>query len=338
MPELERVKQIYRNFADHECRDYSGLYFNLAHAVADDDELVAFLAPLPVVQPNLFLAAIQYLTGPDAMPKSAGELRTFVRERGADLAALMKLRRTQTNEVGRCSVLLPALPAGPLALVEVGASAGLCLLLDEFHYDYGHRRLGPPDSPVRLQCQARGAPPLPDELPRVVWRAGLDLNPVDLHDESATRWLLSCVFADHAERRMRLLAAIGLRKKRGLTVHRGNLATDLRPLLDAAPRDAQLVVFHSAVLNYATLEERALFVQTLAEASHARNIVWISNEGRTVVPEITALAPAAGQRPFLLGRTIFERGERCDECLALAHPHGAELDWLPHGADERFST
>jgi hypothetical protein len=284
-----------------------------------------------VAQPNLFLAAIQYLTGPAAMPTSAAELRTFVRERGFDLAALMRLRRTQTNEVGRCSVLLPALPAGPLALLEVGASAGLCLLLDEFYYDYGARQLGSSASPVKLQCRARGAPPLPEQLPQIVWRQGLDLHPVDLHDELAARWLLSCVFADHPERRQRLITAIGLWRERDVTVQRGNLATDLGPLLDTAPRDAQLIVFHSAVLNYVTKEERMLFAGVLAEASQARKIVWISNEARTVVPEITALAPPAGPRPFLLGRTVFDRGERYDEFLALAHPHGAELDWQSPG-------
>ncbi len=38
-------------------------------------------------------------------------------------------KRTQTNEPGRCAVLLPLLAAlpQPLALLEVGASAGLCL-------------------------------------------------------------------------------------------------------------------------------------------------------------------------------------------------------------------
>jgi hypothetical protein len=102
----------------------------------------------------------------------------------------------------------------------------------------------------------------------------------------------------------------------------------LKPLLDAVPRDTQLVIFHSAVLNYVTIEERTIFARVLADASRKRDIAWISNEARTVVPEITALAPTAGPRPFLLGRTTFHRGERDDEFLALSHPHGAELEWF----------
>ena len=56
------------------------------------------------------------------------ELSSFIRKRGNEVAALMRTHHTQTHEVGRCAVLLPALPEGPLALVEVGANAGLCLI------------------------------------------------------------------------------------------------------------------------------------------------------------------------------------------------------------------
>ena len=44
----------------------------------------------------------------------------------------MMVRSTQTNEAGRCAALLPvlALLPQPLALLEVGTSAGLCLFPD----------------------------------------------------------------------------------------------------------------------------------------------------------------------------------------------------------------
>src|SRR5439155_17297517 len=99
--------------------------------------------------------------------------------RGSEVAEIMETRRTQTNEVGRCAVLLPALPPGPLALVEVGASAGLCLLLDRFLYDYGSAWTGAASSPVRLQCKVIGGAPLPAAIPEVVWRRGLDLARTD---------------------------------------------------------------------------------------------------------------------------------------------------------------
>ena len=165
-------------------------------------------------------------------------------------------------------------------------------------------------------------------MPEIVWRGGLDLSPVNLNADDDRQWLLSCVFADHAERRDRLTAAIEIAKPRELSVRRGDLASDLNSLLAEVPRDADLVVFHSAVLAYVSVENRVRFAQVLTEASRSRKIVWISNEAPTVVPGITALAPPVRPPAFLLGRTTLTNGKHEDELLALAHPHGAELEWL----------
>src|SRR5262245_35501457 len=201
---------------------------------------------MPTPQPNLFFATVQFLTGPRDMPTSGAALRALVRRRQDDVAVAMRSRRTQTNEVGRCAVLLPALPPGPLALVEVGASAGLCLLLDRFLYDYGTVRVGAASSPVQLACAVTGDAPLPAACPEIVWRRGLDLAPVDVNDDDAVRWLLACVWSDHAERRQRLRAVIGVARAVPPLVVAGDLVDDLPALLAAAPGDATLVVFHSA--------------------------------------------------------------------------------------------
>src|SRR4029453_11394263 len=106
----------------------SATYEALALAVAHDLDLLAFLDRLPVGkrQPNLLFAAARHVAGeiPDI-----GALRVLATSRAHELAAVMLERRTQTNEPGRCATLLPALASfnGPLAIVEVGASAGLCL-------------------------------------------------------------------------------------------------------------------------------------------------------------------------------------------------------------------
>jgi hypothetical protein len=321
------VQRRYREFAETECRGYSDLYYRLALSVSEDGEVAAFIAGMEETQPNLFLASIQLLTGAARMPASGAELRAFVKRRGDEVRAVMRTRRTQTNEVGRCAVLLPALPPGPLALVEVGASAGLCLLFERYAYEFGSTRLGAASSAVRLRCAATGPVPLPPCIPRIVWRRGLDLRPIDVHDGDAVRWLLACVWPEHHERRRRLEGAIAAARADPPVVRVGDLVDDLPALLAEAPDDAQLVVFHSAVLSYVSRERRQAFADALADASKRRDIIWLANEAAGVVPELPAAAPSGSLR-FLVGRTRFAKGQRRSELLALAHPHGAELAWL----------
>ncbi|OPG02687.1 hypothetical protein B1L11_42010 [Microbispora sp. GKU 823] len=70
-------------------------------------------------------------------------------------------------------------PAAALALIEVGASAGLCLSPDRYRYD-DLPPVGLVDSPVVLTCRTNGRVPVPERVPDVVWRAGIDLDPVDV--------------------------------------------------------------------------------------------------------------------------------------------------------------
>ena len=328
MNDPARIKRRYRQFADAECKGYSDIYYELALAVSEDDEVVDFIAEMPVVQPNLFFASIQFLTGPNRMPKTGSDLRAFVQGHRREISEVMRSRRTQTNEVGRCAVLLPALPSGPLALVEVGASAGLCLLLDQFYYELGSTPIGDASSPVHLRCTNAGPVALPSGLPQIVWRRGLDITPINVRDDDAIRWLLACVYPDHVERRQRLEAAIGLARVQPPVVNAGDLVEDLPAVLGEVPNDAQLVVFHSAVLTYVKPDRRQAFASILADASKERDIVWLSNEPSGVVSEVAALAPPQGELRYLLSRTLFTNGQRRDELLALAHPHGADVTWL----------
>ncbi len=321
------IQRRYREFAETECRGYSDHYYRLALSVSEDGKLAAFIASMEETQPNLFLASIQLLTGPARMPATGAALGAFVERRGDEVRAVMRTRRTQTNEVGRCAVLLPALPPGPLALVEVGASAGLCLLFERYAYEFGSTRLGPASSAVRLRCTATGPVPLPPAIPRIVWRRGLDLRPIDVRDDAAVRWLLACVWPEHHERRRRLEGAITTARVDPPLVRAGDLVDDLPALLGEAPDDAQLVVFHSAVLSYVSRERRQAFADALARVSRRRDVIWLANEAAGVVPELPAVAPSGALR-FLLARTRFADGQRRSEPLALAHPHGAELVWL----------
>ena len=127
-----------RRFAEIEARDRSPLYASIASSVAADPFALEFLGALPdeKQQPNLLLAAVRYVCG---AAEDWPQFRAMLRDNAPAVAAVMRARRTQTNEPARCATLLPALArlSQPLALLEVGVSAGLCLLPDRYGYDYG---------------------------------------------------------------------------------------------------------------------------------------------------------------------------------------------------------
>jgi len=162
------IAEAYRTFARHEARGGSPAYQALAEAVAGDAAVLRFLGALPPEkrQPNLLFAAARYLLG---APADITGLRDLAGRSGAELSQVMLARRTQTNEPARCATLLPALAQlpPPLALIEVGASAGLTLLVDRYSYDYaGHRIAGrDPQAPVLRCARRRGRCRSPRGLP-----------------------------------------------------------------------------------------------------------------------------------------------------------------------------
>lgn len=318
--ELARLARRYRTFAADEAQGVSPHYERLTQEIAESGVILRFLLDLPAPrrQPNLLLGAATLVAG---RPPDIASLTDMVASRAEKLRAVMLRRTTQTNEPARCAVLLPLLAAlpQPLALIEVGASAGLCLLPDRYGYDFGEARLAPADpaAPV-FRCAVTGPAPLPTALPRVTWRAGLDLNPLDVASDEDTAWLEALIWPEQDERRRNLRAALAVARRDPPRVVRGDLLHDLRPLMVEAPADATLVVFHAAVLAYVTPPEaRQPFVDTV-RGSHA---VWISNEAPRVFPDIAARAaqPAPHWR-FLLAVD--------GEPRAWTGPHGQSLEWF----------
>jgi len=317
MPGDDLTAERYLGFAA-EARGRSPQYEELATVVAGDSLALGFLRSLPAAkrQPNLLFAAATYLLGES--PELAA-LRRLVGDRAGELTAVMLARRTQTNEAARCATLLPALAQlpQPLALIEIGASAGLTLLPDRYSYDYGDRQVTgtDPDAPV-LSCRTLGPVPVPAQVPDVAWRAGLDLNPLDVTADDDVRWLECLLWPGEAGRPERLAAAIETARRDPPRIHRGDLLTDLPAVARDAPPHATLVIYHSAVLAYVAAEQR----RQVAETIRALNASWLSNEGPDVIPAIAF--PERDGEKFVLVRD----GTRA---LAFTDAHGAWIDWLP---------
>ncbi|RDJ09873.1 DUF2332 domain-containing protein [Rhizobium grahamii] len=319
---MEDIAERYRRFARLEAAGRSALYEQLALHVAKSPDILTFLSRMPPEkqQPNLLFAAVRLVTG---TPSSAVDFEDAVRNHSDAVTAVMMTRTTQTNEPGRCAGLLPSLARlqGPLALIEVGTSAGLCLLPDYYGYDWGRRHLQPPApfqsiAPI-FDCRVSEEVPLPQQHPEIVWRVGLDLKPLDVSKDDDVRWLENLVWPEHHDRLSRLRKAMRLARENKPRIVAGDLRTDLGSLLDEAPRDATVVVFHTAVLGYvSSQDDRDNFARSLI----GTRAVWLSNESPTVFPELAAKAGALREDMFLLS----VNGEPQAWCA----PHGQELSWI----------
>jgi len=311
------VAMTYASFAVREARGVSPAYERLALAVSRDAEILALVGALPPAkqQPNLLFGVVRFLGGPVEDPVA---FHDFTLANWPAIEPQMRTRATQTNEAGRCALLLPVLAAlpQPLALLEVGSSAGLCLYPDRYTYRYGDRTVGSL-GPV-LECAVTGTAP-PDRLPEVAWRAGLDLNPLDVTDPADVAWLEALIWPEHTHRGARLRAAAEVAAADPPLLVRGDLAEDLPALASRAPAGATLVVFHTSVLYQVPGPRRALFT----EAVRGLPGHWIAVEAPGVLP-YPELPPAPDEA---LHNVLALDGEP----LAWTRGHGQAMAWFAGG-------
>jgi hypothetical protein len=313
----------YIRFAEEEVRGHSPLYDALARGVAADRDVIEFLTTLPreKQQPNLLLASVRHLFG---VPVDWHHFLQSLSTNFEAVRSVMLTHSTQTNEPARCATLLPVLAQlpQPLALIEVGASAGLCLLPDLYGYDYGGHVIHPEPTETKhpvFACSASETTPLPKTMPQIVWRAGLDLNPLNAADPAQAEWLETLVWPEQTERLANLQAALKIAAVCRPRIVKGDLLGDcLAQLCREAPKNATLVVFHTAVLAYVAgqAERRAFAKQVMSFCPY-----WISNESPRVFPRAVdniGMTNTSGR--FLLSVN--------GSPMAWTDPHGASLDWI----------
>lgn len=315
------VVRQYVDFAGYA--DDSPCFKAWALAVARDPEVVAWIGGLPPVkqQPNLVFAAARW-HGVEA-PGPYDGLREALLGDDGTLRDTILSRSTQTNEVGRLATLVPFLAGlgpGPLALLEPGASAGLCLYPDRWSYRWTTETgvVVAGDGP-RLDCRVTGRFPSQVRVPAVSWRGGIDLNPLDVTDPGAMAWLANLVWPEQEERRERLVTAIELARDEPPRLVRGDLLDELPHLVAEAAAYGRVVVFHSAVVAYLERPDRERFQRLMGGLVADGLCHWISNEGKQVLPEVTATGPAVPEElsTFVLGVDGRAR--------AWTHGHGASL-------------
>ncbi len=351
MPDQSVLSAIFRHFGDIEVKGESALYEAICHVIANDQsllELASFTAP-GQPPPNLLLAATHYVLAANTdsplarhYPSLGGEqspddtlaqsFRDFCREHREELIHLLQTRIVQTNEVGRsaCILLAASLASreaggAPLALIEIGPSAGLNLNFDRYHYDYGAGVLaGNPGSTCRITSDSRGTVSAEDlQMPEIASQIGFDRNPLDVGDERDRRWLRALVWPEHNDRRLQLEAALTIAQRDPPLLLGTDLFVALPAVLAMVPAPAVPLVIATFVLHQFPPDLRGLFRSLLQDAGRKRPVYMVLFGFSEF---------AGGQRDKTTNASElwllrFDASGAHSRRLAVAHPHGRWLEF-----------
>ncbi|MCM3746102.1 DUF2332 domain-containing protein [Paenibacillus pasadenensis] len=337
---MEQLSLQFRRFAE-ECRESSPLYEHLAESISKDSELLLLAASARKGQPvpNLLFAAVHelllsgskhtladyYASTCRGAPLPAGDafpsFKSFCLEHRAQIEFRLQNRLVQTNEAGRCAYLYPAfctiysIAQKPLALIELGTSAGLQLMWHKYGYDYGDRAIvGNPQSELILHAVPKGviAPPIHSASPPVAAAVGIDLHVNDLCSANHLLWLKALIWPEHTDRRIQLEQAAKVLLEQPPKLLEGD-AVELLPTVAAAmPKGAALVVFHTHVANQFSADTKQKLIHYICTLGQTRDVYHLCNNMQDV----------------LLHLDYWKDGQLFRHALAETEGHGRWFRWL----------
>lgn len=218
-------------------------------------------------------------------------------------------RRVQTNETSRAVAWRwPALLAGcdggarPLALVDIGAAAGLNLIGDRLPASWTTADGAPLRVPSRVHCLVR---------------LGFDTHPLDVRYEEDLNWMRACIWPGETERLARFEAAVlAMRaaydeddRPELYTVNAGLVAAKLDAVAKKLPAHALVLAYQTFMHGYLEPERSRTYVRAMKawlESRPAGSAVWIEME---IAEDATTDAPAE-ILAHVRGKTL--RIARCD--------------------------
>jgi hypothetical protein len=369
MSDTERrreLRDLFLVLVDSDIAGYCPIYERIALAIAEDPDTLDLITehrPGSSRTPVLFLGATHDLILRDpSSPLAAiyrGEndddpwppFRELVHAKRTSITETMRSRTTQTNEVGRSANLLAVYATisrelsdrnddRPLAVIEIGPSAGLNLLADRYRVDYllGDAiaaSAGDRASPVQIRCELRGDSPFPgvSGMHDIAMRLGLDPAPIDITDPDDARWLRACVWPGIPERPERLAAAIEVARHDPPQLRRGDAVQDLGDLLEQLPTDVFPIVTSTWVLAYLSRPDRLRVCEVIDEFGATRDIAFVTGEAPSAAPWVPPLTPAQlalrdDGTPTVFGIRSWFDGHCETRSVALCHPHGRWMAWL----------
>lgn len=331
----------WTHFAFHTGAAGSKLYQHLSTRVATDPQLQALCKVLKPGQPppNTLFAAVHYLLLRGAQHKlrdyyptlggmDKGDafpvFRDFCLAHKNEIEQLVSTRVTNTNEIGRSSIINAGMRAlteragEPLCLIEIGASAGLNMIWDKYTVHYmrnSENFIVNEGNSLAIDCELRGdkLPPL-GPAPRVDKRVGIELNPVDLDNQEDSDWQCALMWPDQPERLQRIRKAIEIARQTETEILSGDAIATLPEVLSRMPDDGAIAVYHTNVFYQFTQAAKEIFENLLLERSRSRPLWRLAFEGQG--------------DDFHLTLTRYFEGLMESWTLAQAHPHGAWIKWL----------
>lgn len=302
---IDDISLKFRNFAIRECRGSSPLYEFLALNIAEDADMIELASSGRKGQPvpNLFLGSVHYLLlqqydhplaefypsitdQPNLTENVYPIFVDFCRVYSNEIIELLNNKMVQTNEVRRCSYLYPVFShvfqkvKQPLALIEIGTSAGLQLFADKYSYSYGTDKIyGNKAADVHLSSEIRGDSSILNSLhqPEVATRIGIDLHINDVRNTEDYLWLKALIWPEHHERRELFEKAASYVSNQTLRLIEGDGVELLKPLVSEIPGEQVICVFHTHVANQMPTGAKNKLLEQIIEIGGRRAIFHIYN-------------------------------------------------------------
>ncbi|UHA72230.1 DUF2332 domain-containing protein [Paenibacillus sp. 481] len=300
----QQLSHQFRTFAEN-CHDSSPLYEHLAMNIAEHDELLELASHAQQSQPvaNLLFAAVHYLLlqgtphdlaqyyaslvdEPHEAEHSFEHFECFCRHYREEIVALLNHKIVQTNEVRRCSYLYPSFcymyeqGVKPLALIEIGTSAGLQLMWDKYSYSYGSSdKYGNSASKVHIQAEIRGdrSPFLLATSPPVTARYGIDLHPNDLSNPEHALWLKALIWPEHNARVELLEQAASYLDTESVQLIAGDGVQLLPQIASRIPTTSTICIFHTHVANQLPAAAKHALVEQVKALGQTRDVFHLHN-------------------------------------------------------------
>ena len=189
----------------------------------------------------------------------------------------------QTNEVRRSAVLLAAASevSGmfglPFSIYELGSSAGLNLMFDQFGLAAGDQVIGAKDPKILFTPDLPSATPVNNPV-HITNRSGCDIAPINLTDPNAKLRLLSYIWPDQADRMA--MTKVAIQNQNAKVLNMGAFEY-LKTNLALKNGEVQFV-FHTIAWQYFPSEEqercKLLLEEIGSDATADCPLAWFSME------------------------------------------------------------